>query len=83
MGIKLEFEDSGGISTSSYGQDGLVLGVKQKQFFVSAETKEALDDSGLPKSDCGDTGAEMCKLVPPIIENEDEIESIEATSDNM
>lgn len=83
MDVKLNFDDSGGISTSSYGQDGLLMSVKQTSFFVSSGTSVAMDDTGLPKSDCGNSGASMCKLVPPIIENEDEIKTLENTSDNM
>lgn len=83
MGVKMAFDDSGDISTSSYGQDNLVLNVKEVSFFKSADSNLIMDDSGLPKSDCGNTGATMCRLVPPIIENEAEIESIETTSENM
>lgn len=53
------------------------------EFFVSAETGLAMNSSGLPMTECGDDGASFCKLLPPIIEDEKEIESIHTASDNV
>jgi hypothetical protein len=80
MEIKLLFKDSGAISKSTYGQDALMIDIKEKSFFISAETKEFMKDSGM--SFCPN-GASMCKLVPPIIENESEIETLESASETL
>jgi hypothetical protein len=42
-----------------------------------------LDSSGLPESDCEDPATQICKLMPPIIEDEETVDTINTASDTM
>jgi hypothetical protein len=42
-----------------------------------------LDESGIPMTECGDTEATMCKLMPPIIEDQDTIDNLDVAGETM
>jgi hypothetical protein len=42
-----------------------------------------MDSSGLPESDCEDPDTQVCKLMPPIIEDEETVDTIDTASDTM
>lgn len=83
MEIQTKFDYVDSISTSSWGQDMLGMRIEKYDIFVSKDSGVPMDESGLPKSDCVDLQTQMCKLMPPIIQDEDTVENIETASDAM
>jgi hypothetical protein len=67
--MQMIFDDPKTVSTSSYGQDGFGLKIKEYTIFDSAVQDSVMDETGVPKTVCGDTVASFCKLMPPIIES--------------
>lgn len=76
MELSLEFSNPDAISTSSYGQDGVSLKIKDFSIFQSAIQEKTMNEEGIPLSSCGNYKASICKLMPPLMLNEDTVNSI-------
>ena len=49
--------------------------------FQSAISDLNLTEEGVPLSDCGDYKASICKLMPPLMESEEQVQTISSGAD--
>jgi hypothetical protein len=83
MELQLDFTKPNAISTSSYGQDGFSIDVMDYSIFQSAIQDKNLTGEGIPLSSCQNYKASICKLMPPLMLNEDTVNLIADGAEQM